>query len=128
MTVLGIINHQKDISKKYSKRSQFDPSIDISFYTTSLHYHNDVIDHLSKNKSLINDKKNTAGISMVLTLVDLGLDVTIYGFTCTDDHQYRTYYWPEVIRDKRNNKTHNSLQEYHILKFIIENKYVKFEN
>lgn len=122
--VIGIYSKPSQIKTKYRKTNQYHSSVNISHYYHHLTFQNDILKSL--NSKIVNDCKSTAGISILLSLVDLGLKPTIYGFTHTLDNEYRTYYWPEVIRDKRNNKTHNFVKEYHILTFLIKKNLVNF--
>ncbi len=124
MSVIGIIN-KSEHSHRLKNRRQFHRSISLSAYYNKMENQNDIISYFNpqgpKNKN-----RPTAGISVLLSVVDLGLKPHMYGFTHTLDYEYRTYYWPEVIRDKRKNNTHNFEKEYEILSLLLNRKLVNF--
>jgi hypothetical protein len=75
-----------------------------------------------------NNKTATAGMTIVLNLVDLGFKPHIYGFTHTLDKDYVTYSWKDVTRDKSKNPYHNFENEYHIMSYLIAKNLVVLHN
>lgn len=123
VNVIGIVvNSTKLTSLRDFK--QFDISVRLSAYFNNLKNQNHAIKAI--NPQLVNNLKFTAGISITISLVDLGLIPRLFGFSHTLDTSYRTYYWPDIVRDKKTNKTHDFEKEYKVLDHLKNNKLIVF--
>lgn len=118
INVIAILNGP-DGRKTLKNNNQFHNSVNTSEFYNYLNIQNEILSNIGCGVK--NNKKPTAGIAVLLQLVDLGFKPHVYGFTHTLDHKYCTYYWPDNIRDKRKNIHHNFVKEYKIISFLREN-------